>query len=211
MFIILGAFLYSLFWNQYREPRCDFQAVNTETAVLPPALESIPDSEHDSEDAVEGSEPEPAAQPIEEPTPERVQTEETVEKPQSETEDKEETVVIEEKALFESKELYFRSGRSQFTRTPEAEAWLESAKKYLEQNPNAKLSITGHTDNTGSEAGNQKLSLRRANSVKSELEKEGFKPENMETSGMGSKEPIADNKTREGRTKNRRVSIKLIK
>ena len=65
----------------------------------------------------------------------------------------------------------------------------------------------GHTDSTGTEAYNQKLSERRANAVKSYLVSQGVDGEKIVTEGKGELQPIADNATREGRAKNRRVEI----
>ncbi|MBO4790317.1 MAG: OmpA family protein [Oxalobacter sp.] len=65
----------------------------------------------------------------------------------------------------------------------------------------------GHTDSTGTVAYNQKLSERRANAVKSYLVSQGVDGEKIVTEGKGELQPIADNSTREGRAKNRRVEI----
>jgi len=68
----------------------------------------------------------------------------------------------------------------------------------------------GHTDSIGSDAYNQKLSVRRAESVKAYLVSKGIEPNRIYTEGKGEKQPVADNKTREGRAKNRRVEIEVI-
>jgi OOP family OmpA-OmpF porin len=68
----------------------------------------------------------------------------------------------------------------------------------------------GHADSIGSDAYNQKLSLRRAESVKAYLVSKGIEPNRVYTEGKGEKQPVADNKTREGRAKNRRVEIEVI-
>lgn len=69
------------------------------------------------------------------------------------------------------------------------------------------VEIVGHTDNTGAADYNQKLSERRAESVKAALVKGGIDPAKIKTSGMGARAPVADNKTADGRAKNRRVTI----
>jgi len=69
---------------------------------------------------------------------------------------------------------------------------------------------TGHTDSIGSDAYNQKLSVRRAESVKAYLVKKGVDPKKIFTEGKGEKQPVADNKTKEGRAKNRRVVIEVV-
>ena len=68
----------------------------------------------------------------------------------------------------------------------------------------------GHTDSIGSKAYNQKLSLRRADAVKAYLVSKGIEANRIQTGGRGETQPIADNKTREGRAKNRRVEIEVI-
>ena len=68
----------------------------------------------------------------------------------------------------------------------------------------------GHADSIGSDAYNQRLSVRRAESVKAYLVSKGIEPNRVYTEGKGEKQPVADNKTRDGRAKNRRVEIEVI-
>ncbi|MBK5103904.1 MAG: OmpA family protein [Burkholderiales bacterium] len=68
----------------------------------------------------------------------------------------------------------------------------------------------GHTDSIGSKAYNQKLSLRRASAVKEYLVSKGIAANRIHTEGKGETQPVADNKTREGRAKNRRVEIEVV-
>jgi OOP family OmpA-OmpF porin len=68
----------------------------------------------------------------------------------------------------------------------------------------------GHTDSVGSEAYNQKLSVRRAEAVKAYLVTKGIEKNRIYTEGKGEKQPVASNKTPEGRTKNRRVEIEVV-
>ena len=68
----------------------------------------------------------------------------------------------------------------------------------------------GHADSIGGDAYNQKLSVRRAESVKSYLVSKGVEPNRIYTEGKGEKQPVADNKTSEGRAKNRRVEIEVV-
>ncbi len=168
--ILLGSFLYSLYWNQVRRPFCtDKMGEVADQAVvgtLPPVAET-------------------------------------------------DTVQLEltptEKALFEPLDIYFQSGSPNIIRTPELNDWLALAKNYLEENPGEKLSLVGHTDSDGSEELNQGLSESRAGKVRDILTAEGFSGNNLVVSGKGETEPIADNATTEGKQKNRRVSIRLIK
>ena len=68
----------------------------------------------------------------------------------------------------------------------------------------------GHTDSIGSKAYNQKLSERRANSVKAYLVSKGIAANRIHTEGKSETQPVADNKTKEGRAKNRRVEIEVV-
>ncbi len=68
----------------------------------------------------------------------------------------------------------------------------------------------GHTDSIGSDAYNQKLSVRRAEAVKAYLVSKGIEKNRIYTEGKGEKQPIADNRTKEGRAKNRRVEIEVV-
>ncbi len=68
----------------------------------------------------------------------------------------------------------------------------------------------GHTDSVGTDAYNQKLSVRRAEAVKAYLVSKGIEKNRIYTEGKGEKSPVADNKTPEGRAKNRRVEIEVV-
>ena len=70
--------------------------------------------------------------------------------------------------------------------------------------------LLGYTDNVGSEDGNIKMSQMRAESVLNYFVSRGIPKSRFEVVGMGSKNPVADNKTPEGRAKNRRVEINRI-
>jgi len=68
----------------------------------------------------------------------------------------------------------------------------------------------GHTDSVGTDAYNQKLSVRRAEAVKSYLQGKGIESSRIYTEGKGEKQPVADNETAAGRAKNRRVEIEVV-
>jgi OOP family OmpA-OmpF porin len=68
----------------------------------------------------------------------------------------------------------------------------------------------GHTDSIGTDAYNQKLSVRRAEAVKAYLQGKGIEANRIYTEGKGEKQPVADNKTTAGRAKNRRVEIEVV-
>jgi OOP family OmpA-OmpF porin len=68
----------------------------------------------------------------------------------------------------------------------------------------------GHTDSIGTDAYNQKLSVRRAEAVKAYLQSKGVESNRIYTEGKGEKQPVADNKSTAGRAKNRRVEIEVV-
>jgi OOP family OmpA-OmpF porin len=68
----------------------------------------------------------------------------------------------------------------------------------------------GHTDSTGKDAYNQKLSVARSEAVKAYLVSKGIEKNRVYTEGKGEKQPVADNKTSQGRAKNRRVEIEVV-
>lgn len=77
----------------------------------------------------------------------------------------------------------------------------------LSQNPQTDVTIYGHTDNTGSRAVNERLSLERANAVENFLVGQGITRNRMNAEGLAYDVPVADNSSVEGRAKNRRVEI----
>ncbi len=91
---------------------------------------------------------------------------------------------------------------------PESYPIIRQIADYLKEHPDMKIVVEGHTDNTGSDEKNLILSDKRAASIKAEIVKNGVDAGRMETKGYGASKPIADNKTAEGRTQNRRVTIK---
>ena len=91
---------------------------------------------------------------------------------------------------------------------PESDAAIAQLKQYLDETPRVtKLRIEGHTDNSGTPAGNETLSGQRALAVKTALVAKGIKPERLLAVGFGQNKPIADNTTEEGKTKNRRTEF----
>jgi len=73
-----------------------------------------------------------------------------------------------------------------------------------------KVIISGHTDNVGKADYNMKLSLQRAEAVRDYLKSIGSKPDKMDVIGEGMNRPVADNRTKEGRAKNRRVEVEVF-
>ncbi len=106
-----------------------------------------------------------------------------------------------------------------------ADAFYDTGKSVLKTDAKAKLDdlvaktaginleviiAVGHTDSDGSDAYNQRLSVARAESVKTYLVGKGVEANRVYTEGKGESQPVADNKTREGKAKNRRVEIEVV-
>jgi outer membrane protein OmpA-like peptidoglycan-associated protein len=90
-------------------------------------------------------------------------------------------------------------------------AQLKKALEFIKKYPGAKIKLEGHTDSIGSEKYNLKLSEKRADATKNYLVKDGhIEASRISTMGYGKSKPIASNKTREGRAKNRRVEILIL-
>ncbi|TXD97057.1 OmpA family protein [Psychrobacter frigidicola] len=85
--------------------------------------------------------------------------------------------------------------------------FLDRAVKLMEQVPDMKLMIIGHTDKTADAAYNMKLSQERAQSMKDYMVSQGADPAKLMTKGMGETDPIADNSTEQGRFRNRRIEF----
>ena len=93
---------------------------------------------------------------------------------------------------------------------PEGKAKLdELVTKTKDMNLEVIIAV-GHTDSVGTDAYNQKLSVRRSEAVKAYLVSKGIEKNRVYTEGKGEKQPVADNKTAEGRAKNRRVEIEVV-
>jgi outer membrane protein OmpA-like peptidoglycan-associated protein len=104
--------------------------------------------------------------------------------------------------------IYFQTGKAILR--PESEEALNQVLRFLENNPSMRLEISGHTDNTGSLRINQKLSRDRASAVVNYLVGKGIPQEMLESKGYADTQPVAENSTVEGRTKNRRVEFKVL-
>ena len=93
---------------------------------------------------------------------------------------------------------------------PEGKAKIDDLASKL-QGINLEVIIAvGHTDSIGTDAYNQKLSIRRAEAVKAYIVSKGIDANRVYTEGKGEKQPVADNKTSAGRAKNRRVEIEVV-
>jgi outer membrane protein OmpA-like peptidoglycan-associated protein len=109
-----------------------------------------------------------------------------------------EVIVLSDKVLFD-----FNSS----TLTPAANQVLADISKRLTDSAIISVLVKGHTDSVGSEAFNQQLSQRRADSVAAFLVSQGVAADKLHTEGHGEGQPVADNATDEGRAQNRRVEI----
>jgi len=104
--------------------------------------------------------------------------------------------------------LYFKTGAAQISLTAEQRQKIADISRCVDK-LGVKVQVVGHTDNTGDAANNMILGQGRADFVKKYLIKNGILDGNIETSSRGQEEPIADNATEEGRTKNRRTVITI--
>lgn len=107
-----------------------------------------------------------------------------------------------------SSDVLFPSNSSYLTENAKNE--LNKLIKILNQQKGKKIRVDGHTDSTGEEKYNIWLSEKRAASVKKFLEDGGVTGSRISTNGLGPSKPIADNKTADGRQKNRRVEIIIL-
>lgn len=87
---------------------------------------------------------------------------------------------------------------------------LEAFADYLKENPKVKIEIQGHTDNVGNPKDNEALSSNRAHSIKWVLEELGVDSKRIFAKGYGASKPVADNKTEEGKAKNRRTEFMIL-
>jgi outer membrane protein OmpA-like peptidoglycan-associated protein len=118
-------------------------------------------------------------------------------------------LVVEQVAVPESMLIYFAFDKSEFNSGTISDKYLNESNKYLDQNRQAKLSITGHTDAIGSEEYNQALGFRRAQSVESYFESKGISANRIIVESRGKKEPADNNSTTKGRANNRRTVITI--
>lgn len=113
-------------------------------------------------------------------------------------------------SVFKPIDLYFPLGQANYIKTDETTKFFDEAVKYLADHKDKKLMLTGHTDNSGPDATNLRLSLYRANDVKSKLRKSGIDVGQIDVKAKGETEPKADNSTLSGRKANRRVTVVVV-
>ncbi len=111
--------------------------------------------------------------------------------------------------VVELKHVHFKTGSSELT--PLSRYELDFAADALHAHEDIKIELAGHTDNVGNPESNKILSEKRAAAVKDYLLKKGVSGERMTAVGYGQEKPIADNATEEGRKKNRRTELVILK
>jgi outer membrane protein OmpA-like peptidoglycan-associated protein len=118
-------------------------------------------------------------------------------------------VVPKQAVIPESLVIYFAFDKSEFNSDAKAARYFDESNAYLNQNSQARLSITGHTDAIGSDEYNKALGYRRAQSMQHYFESKGMLPNKIITESKGEKDPADDNNTTAGRANNRRTAITI--
>jgi outer membrane protein OmpA-like peptidoglycan-associated protein len=101
--------------------------------------------------------------------------------------------------------IHFETGKA--TIKPESQKIVGEIAALLKANPDLRVSIEGHTDNTGTPQGNKVLSEERAKAVVGAVVAQGVEAPRLSALGWGQDKPVADNATEDGRAKNRRVEV----
>jgi len=115
---------------------------------------------------------------------------------------------IEANATVVLKNIFFDFNKYELK--PESQIELDKLVQLLKDNPTVRIQIEGHTDNIGNASDNLKLSENRAKAVINYLGTKGISPARLLAKGFGAAQPVADNKTEEGRAQNRRTELKVI-
>jgi K(+)-stimulated pyrophosphate-energized sodium pump len=110
---------------------------------------------------------------------------------------------------FVFEELNFETGSTALT--PESVDTVSSLVAVLKAYPAVSVTLEGHTDNTGDAAANKKLSLDRATAVKGLMVKGGVTESRITSEGYGQEKPVAPNDSEQGRAKNRRLEMVVVK
>lgn len=119
------------------------------------------------------------------------------------------TIQIEPAKVYTLENVFFDTGLS--TLKPESYKALNELVEVMNLKPTMVIEIDGHTDNTGTAELNQTLSQNRADAVRNYLIKKGITATRITAKGYGDTLPVADNSTEEGKAKNRRTEVKIIK
>jgi outer membrane protein OmpA-like peptidoglycan-associated protein len=105
-------------------------------------------------------------------------------------------------------QVHFATGK--FRVLPDSFPLLDEVVQVLNDSPEMRISVEGHTDNVGAEGANLTLSQRRAEAVRDYLVTKGISSARLEAVGYGPTKPIASNKTPSGKTKNRRTELRIL-
>jgi OmpA-OmpF porin, OOP family len=105
--------------------------------------------------------------------------------------------------------LYFNTGQASIDLSVSDRKKITEITRYLDNVEGSKLDVVGHTDNVGDKTKNTKLGLDRADFAKKYLASNGISNDRIASSSKGPDEPIADNTTKKGKAKNRRVEVKI--
>lgn len=111
--------------------------------------------------------------------------------------------------VFTLDNVHYESGKASLTKPSYTE--LQELLEYLQLKKTTVIEIAGHTDDVGEPNANLTLSKKRAEAVKDFLVKNGIEESRLIAKGYGETEPIADNGTSEGRAKNRRTEVRILK
>jgi len=111
-------------------------------------------------------------------------------------------------ATIDTSMVAFQAGSANFT--PESDSALAQLLSLLRQFPGSRVRIEGHTDNTGPDAVNLRVSRERAAAVANYLMARGIPSDQLIVTGYGSTQPIADNSTESGRSRNRRIEVNPV-
>jgi outer membrane protein OmpA-like peptidoglycan-associated protein len=102
-------------------------------------------------------------------------------------------------------DIHFATGKAEIL--PESRPIIDEIVSLLKNRPRLRIGVEGHTDNTGTPTFNKTLSNARAKAVVEAIAAAGISPNRLEPEGYGQERPVADNRTEEGRAKNRRVEL----
>ncbi len=118
------------------------------------------------------------------------------------------TIKVSRPKVYTLDNVFFDTGKS--TLRPQSNKALDELAEFMTLKKAMKIEISGHTDNVGDQAANQKLSEDRAASVRAYLLKKGIAADRVMAKGYGDTQPIADNALPEGKQKNRRTEVRIL-
>ncbi len=119
------------------------------------------------------------------------------------------TIQFELPKVYTLDNVYFETGKADIKTS--SFKYIDEMVEYMKLKKTMEIEIAGHTDNVGTPESNLKLSLGRANSVRSYLLKKGIAEERVSAKGYGDTQPVASNDSESGKQKNRRTEVRVIK